>query len=151
MTSEISRYSKIEHIPDSGTAGCLCCNSNCIYVPSGAQNVLKQLKTDMASIKEDRLKRQVEAFCSCLASGLMNSKIEGTLPEFYLITEDDEFYLEWIFDYYRFGFDFFNDEKESAWFVLMKQDEGMFRFNSKFNNDYRKAIDYALAVIARES
>ena len=151
MSSEIGRYSRIEHGLDSGTTGCLCCNSNCIYVPSGAQNVLKQLKAGTANIKDDVLKRQVEAFCSCLASGLVNSKIEITLPEFYLIEEADEFYLEWIFDYYRFGFDFFNNKEESGWFVLMKQDEGMFRFNSKFNDDYRKAVDYALAVIARES
>lgn len=151
MTSDINNYSRIEHDLDSGTTGCICCNSNCIYVPSGAQNVLKQLKANMSSIKEDALKRQIGAFCSCLASGLVSRKIGIALPEFYLITEDGEFYVEWVFDYYRFGFDFFDDEKESAWFVLMEQDDGMFRFNSKFNGDYRKAVDYALTVIARES
>ncbi len=114
------------------------------------RDFLEQLKADMASINEEGLKRQVEAFRSCLESGLANSRIEAALPGFYRIREGDELYLEWIFDRCRFGFDFFNDENESAWFALIKRDEGMSRYRSKFNGDYRKAVDYALTEIARD-
>lgn len=151
MTSDADAYSMPSQMQqDPGTVGCLTCNRSCLYVPSGAQEVIKKLHSDMPKIHTDSLRRQVEAFCSCLSSALANYRIESPLPVFFQSSEDDEFYLEWIFDYYRFGFDFYDDERDSAWFVVMKQANGTFRFNSHFDGDYRKAIDYALSVIGKD-
>lgn len=150
MTSDADAYSMPYRMQqDPGTIGCSVCNRNCLYVPSGTQEVIKKLHSGMLGIQTESLRCQVEAFCSCLSSALVKYGIESPLPVFFQTSEDDEFYLEWIFDYYRFGFDFYDDERDSAWFVVMKQRDGTFRFHSHFDGDYRKAIDYALTVIGK--
>lgn len=68
--------------------------------------------------------------------------------EVLLHQEDDEFYLEWIFDNFRFGFDFFEDESQSGWFIVMGGGDEMFRSGSTFDGDYSRAVRYALDVIA---
>ena len=150
ITSDIS-YNPLMVDPDSGTMGCSSCNMNCIYVPSGSQKAIRKLRFDMTGIETDSIRRQVESFCSCLSTGIVKYAIDGTLPEFYTIIEDDEFYIEWIFDYFRFGFAFCDDSQQSGWFILMEQDDGMFRFNTRFNGDYRDAVDYALSVIGKKT
>ncbi len=152
MTSDAESYSLLAGFRDDpGTTGCPACNRECLYVPSGAQDVIKKLYSDMSEIQNDSLRQQVESFCSCLSAGLARFGIESTLPVFYTVYEDDEFYLEWIFDYYRFGFDFYEEDNNSAWFVVMKQADDVFRFNAKFDGDYRKAVYYALSVIGKEA
>ncbi|MDO5861918.1 MAG: hypothetical protein Q4Q58_03900 [Thermoplasmata archaeon] len=151
MTSEAVDYT-LSLSKDQGTIGCTSCNMNCIYIPSGAQDVIKSLHRDMLAAKTESLRRQVEAFCSCLSSGMLKYRIDWALPQFMLDIDDEEFYIEWIFDYYRFGFDFYDDDSRSGWFALVEQQgDDFFRFHSKFNNDYRKAVDYALTIISRDS
>lgn len=150
MTSSTILYNQPLNL-DSGTMGCSSCNMNCIYIPSGSQDAIRNLRFRMVKISTDSIRRQVESFCSCLSAGIIRYGIDDTLPEFYIISEEDEFYLEWIFDYFRFGFDFCDDPQLSGWFILMKQNDGIFRFNSEFKGDYRKAVDYALSVIGKKS
>lgn len=132
----------------AGTLGSLACNGGCDYVPSVVQKVIKKLHADIERAPTESIRWQVETFCSCLSAGLSRYGIDFTLPEFFLVVEEDEFYLEWIFDYYRFGFDFFDKEEHSGWFAIVDRGDDMFRFNARFDGDYRKAIEYALSFIS---
>lgn len=96
------------------------------------------------------IRQQVISFCSNLSAGLLQYDVDTDLPELYTSYEDGEFYIEWIFDYYRFGFIFTEDSTHSGWYALMDLDDGdIFRFNAPFEGTYRNAIDYTLTVISR--
>lgn len=109
--------------------------------------IIGNLRSDLLQVDNDPIRHQVEGFCHTLSSESHHVMAEMPLPEFCSIREDDEFYLEWIFDDFRFGFDFFEDESQSGWFIVMGGGDEMFRSGSTFDGDYSGAVRYALDVI----
>lgn len=109
-----------------------------------------KLLSDMKYAATDSIRIQVDGFVSCLFNRLsvFDDGINQPLPEFYVMHDEEEFYMEWIFDYFRFGFDFFDSEEDSGWFIVMRDDAGTSTFRSKFHGDYLKPVDYALSVIS---
>lgn len=88
----------------------------------------------------ESVSRQFREFCGCLGEGLRGIGYYGELPPFHLTSEEDELYMEWIFDGCRFGFDFYEDPVDSGWFVLRKDGNGMHRRHSKFGGSYDEAV-----------
>lgn len=136
---------------DDYTGGCFGCNGCCIYVPTINQKVIRKLGSEISHIESQSIMMQVLAFCDTLSKALIKAEISYSLPEMLTIAETDEFYLEWIFDYYRFGFDFLEDGSNSGWFVLIKKGDDTYRFRSRFDWDYRKAVDCAITTIKGEN
>lgn len=136
--------------PGIGTSGYYSLDRNCIYAPSIAQDSMMKLLSDMRHAATDSIRMQVGGFVSCLFSRLsvFDNRINQPLPELYVMHDEEEFYMEWIFDYFRFGFDFFDSEEDSGWFIVMRDDAGTSTFRSKFDGDYLKPVDYALSVIS---
>lgn len=122
---------------------------NRTLIPPGSQDVISKLMSGMMDIGSSSIRIQVESFCSCLSEAIVGHHIVRRLPEFYMIHDDDEFYLEWIFDRFRFGFDFDEDPRLSGWFVLMKCGNGMFSFNAGFGGNHVDAVDCVLRIIGR--
>lgn len=148
MTSGSDAYRLlIQPQQDLWTAGYPPYSRNLSYVPSGSPEVTKKLLSDISEIHSVSLKHQAEAFYAYLSAGIHEHGLLSALPVFYTVMEDDEFYLEWIFDRCRFGFDFYENERDSGWFMVMEQIDGTSRFHSRFNGDYHKAVEYALFVI----
>lgn len=145
--NEVSSY-KLISINDLGTVGCPSCNAECFYVPQGSRHMMDALRQEIRLIESPAIKNQVESLCSQISAGLIRFDIQDTLPKFHIVKEDDEFYMEWIFDFYRFGFDFYEDESRSGWFVTIKQDGTPYRNHAKFNNDYRSVVEFALRIIS---
>ena len=150
MLSAEGHYTDIINENDN-TCGCSVCNKSCIYTPSIYKEAIHSLRTKISKIESDSIISQASLFCDTLSDGLTRFDINHKLPEMIAINEPDEFYLEWIFDYYRFGFVFLEDASESGWFVLIKQENDTYRHNTKFHGDYRKAVDCALLTIRSES
>ncbi|MDO5862164.1 MAG: hypothetical protein Q4Q58_05175 [Thermoplasmata archaeon] len=132
---------------DAGTEECMSCDTSRIDMPTAVRELLGELQKAIDETSVDTLRTQVESFYSCLSSGLAGFDLGAGLPRFYITQDDEEFYLEWIFDFCRFGFDFYTEPSDSGWFALIRTDGDFHRHNSKFNGDYREAVDYALAVI----
>lgn len=120
-------------------------NTDC---SSNIDQIIENLRSDLLQADNDPIKNQVEGFCHTLLSESHHVMAEMPLLEFCPIREDDEFYLEWIFDNFRFGFDFFEDESQSGWFIVMGGGDEMFRSGSTFDGDYGGAVRYVLDVIA---
>lgn len=110
--------------------------------------MMDALRQEIKSIESPVIRNQVESLCSQISVGLIRLDVQDTLPEFHIVKEDDEFYMEWIFDFYRFGFDFYEDESRSGWFVTIRQDGAPYRNHGKFNNDYRSVVEFALRIVS---
>ncbi len=145
--NDISDY-KLISIDNLGTVGCPSCNAECFYVPQGSRHMMDALRQEIKSIESPVIRNQVESLCSQISVGLIRLDVQDTLPEFHIVKEDDEFYMEWIFDFYRFGFDFYEDESRSGWFVTIRQDGAPYRNHGKFNNDYRSVVEFALRIVS---
>lgn len=135
-------------VDNLGTVGCPLCNAECFYIPQGSRHMMDALRQEMSSIMSPAIRNQVGSLCSQISAGLIRFDIQDTLPDFHIEKDDDEFYMEWIFDFYRFGFDFYEDESRSGWFVTIRQNGAPYRNHSKFNNDYRSVVEFALRIIS---
>ncbi len=138
---------RIEAADELGTYGCPSCNAEYFNVPQGSKKMLDALRQEIQTVTSPSLRNQAESFCSQLSLGIVNFNIQDSLPEFCISKDEDEFYLEWIFDYYRFGFDFYTEELHSGWFVTIKQEGKPYRYHAEFNNNYSSVIKFALSVI----
>ena len=97
MTSGSDAYRLlIQPQQDLGTAGYPPYSRNLSYVPSGSPEVTKKLLSDISEIHSVSLKHQAEAFYAYLSAGIHEHGLLSTLPVFYTVMEEDEFYLEWI-------------------------------------------------------
>lgn len=124
------------------------CNKTCIYAPNSAQSVIKDLCKHIHLISDNVICDQVSTFCDCLSAGMIKFGIEQELPKFNIDIDDDETYLEWTFNFFKFGFLFCSDKIESGWFIIIVKDEDdTFRFNSHFNSKYYDVIEYVLKYI----
>ena len=111
------------------------------------QTLIDKLKQDIICIESQSIRVQVSEFIDVFYEMMMKAQVDHPLPEMLVIREPDEFYLEWMFDNCRLGFDFLEDSDYSGWFILIRREEDMYRSRSKFNRDYHKAVDFVIAMI----
>lgn len=125
------------------------CNGACIYIPDTTyKSVVSGICSRIEDIKDVEIRMQVSGFCSALSGGLMELQPGIDVSPMYVEIQDDEAYLEWIFDNFRFGFSFHHNISESYWFLVAKDSrESSRRFRGDFNAGFVEPVKYVLDYI----
>lgn len=93
-------------------------------------------------INNKSLKKSVEEFLNVLTEELKRSKISASmLPEIRLTVEDDNVFLEWIFNRdFRIGFTIVTDKKDSSWFVFLNNEYITKSVSGSFETGYQHIL-----------
>ncbi len=147
MTTACSRYIMV----DAGAQDETCtgaCTKACLYVPSQYNNLSSKMCDDIRTIEDPKVREQSMGFCNTLCQSIYHfnkTSLPNDLPQMYFSDDDGDAFFEWIFDNFRFGFLFCQDDDESGWYLLSKSDGKITRFRSKYRG--RETIDYILTYI----
>ena len=102
----------------------------------------------MADIRDPEIALQIHGFCGVLNDELMRFQLGMMIDTMYVEVREDEAYLEWIFDNFRFGFSFHHDVGESYWFLVERDPtESSRRYKGDFKAGFVEPVRYVLDYI----
>ncbi len=125
------------------------CNGACIYIPDTTyKSVVSEICARIEDIQDVEIGMQVRGFCSALSAGLVKLQPGIDVSPMYVEIQDDEAYLEWIFDNFRFGFSFHHNGTDSYWFLVARDSrESSRRFRGDFNAGFARPVKYVLDYV----
>lgn len=96
----------------------------------------------IADISNEPLRKNVKEFLNVLTEELKQSNINpDALPEIQITVEDDNIFLEWIFNQdFRIGFTIVNNLKDSSWFVFLNNDYITKSVSGTFKTGYQHIL-----------
>ena len=125
------------------------CSGACIYIPDTAyKELVSRICVRIGDVADTEIRMQVRGFCSALSAELVGFQPGIAIEPMFVDVRDDETYLEWMFDNFRFGFSFRHDIADSYWFLVAKDPrEGSRRFRGDFKAGFIQPVRYALDYI----
>ena len=112
--------------------------------------VVMELLKAIPHIGNQRVMYQVIRFCAALDSNIGRLHVPA-LP-MYIEMDDEDVYLEWIFERFRFGFYFFPDDSESTWGMTVENPDGTIsEFGGKFAGRFDEVAGYVIDYAERHS
>jgi len=84
-------------------------------------------------------------FCDDLSDYLTHNNVTAGLPPMHFEEDEDSVYFEWIFDKFRFGFQFSDKDGKSEWFLVSMVGDKPDRIRSLYKR--RATIGYVMAYV----